>query len=233
MVDNVCFYCVNFKDENRRAKILSRFSTLGVAVHFTDPVEITDTRLTIPIIDISEEKRVWAIMLQHIDSIRHFVENNSTANFCVVCEDDVLLSKNLISDMETIQATFYLLDLDILLLGYLIPFDVPNNEHFPLQSTLGKYSFHDYPSDLWGSQMYMISRSHAIALIKRYTVEHGIETIGQLPFSPDWTLTKYGKKALISPMVAIEEGYTKTTENSQISFHQRCFLHNFRENDFI
>jgi hypothetical protein len=232
VLDHFSFYCINFKDNARRERINTRFATLDLSVNFVDPVETTDPRLQNLPIDISNEVRTWAIMLQHIDSIRHFVENTD-AEFCVVCEDDVFISKYLVSDMPEIEKAYRHLNLDILLLGYLLPYSIPNNHHFPLHHESGKYKYYGYPGDLWGAQMYMFSRSHAIQLVERYSVSHAIETFGKMPFNPDWTITKYGNKSILFPMVALEEGDTKADLHSEISFHRRCFLQNYRENEFI
>jgi hypothetical protein len=96
------------------------------------------------------------------------------------------------------------------------------------------FSYHDYPDDLWGSQMYMVSRKHGQALLDRYTIKYALETINtEIPFSPDWTLTKWGKKSIVYPMVALEEGDTKCDLDSEITYHQRCFKHNYVERIFI
>lgn len=70
--------------------------------------------------------------------------------------------------------------------------------------------------------MYLISRKHAKYLLDYYTVEHAISSIGIEPYSSDWTITKKGKKSIIYPMLAVEEGMTKTDESFQNYFHQKC-----------
>ena len=226
MVDNIGFYTVNFKDEERRNKMNSRFDYFGLKLNFVDPVGNDDSRLE----NVPEkaDKRTWSIMLQHMDSIRHFVEN-TTNDFCIVTEDDILISKDFVNDLPEIINTYTKLGLDVLLLGFLISFQIHENNHFILKDRNEKYSYYDYPNDLWGSQMYLISRSHAVKLLERYSIEHAIETIETEPFSPDWTLTKYGKKALIYPMVAVEEGNTKADLYSESQFHSNCFNTNYVE----
>ena len=109
-------------------------------------------------------------------------------------------------------------------LGYLLPFKIyDTNTSFCLKARTEKYSYYDYPDDIWGAQMYLISRKHAINLLDRYTIEHAIATIDTMPFSPDWTLTKFGKKVLIYPMIAVEEGNVKNELYGEIQFHRNCF----------
>ena len=43
----VKFYCINYKDENRRDKMQKRWDILDLDLIFVDPVETTDKRLDI------------------------------------------------------------------------------------------------------------------------------------------------------------------------------------------
>ena len=230
----VGYYCINYKDENRREKMTKRWEALNLPLYFVPPVESNDDRLTNLAIDIQNEKRTWAIMLQHLDSIRHCIENTDK-EYCVVCEDDILVSKYLKVDILEIIKTYEKLDLDVMLLGYLVPYTIHDNNHYyPLKERNHMFSYHDYPNDLWGSQMYMVSRKHGKSLLEKYTVQYAIENIKyETPFSPDWILTKWGKKAIVYPMVALEEGDTKCNLDSEISYHQKCFKHNYVERIFI
>ena len=230
----VRFYCINYKDENRREKMTRRWETLGLNLTFVAPVETTDPRLDIPTLDF--EKRTWSIMLQHLDSIRHFVEKTS-GEYCIVCEDDIVVSKHIATDLPEIVKTYNEVKLDILLMGYLVPYRITDDNHYyPLKSRNFKYSYHDYPDDLWGSQMYMFSRKHAIEILQKYTIDYAIQNLScekSKPFSPDWTITKYGEKAIIYPMVALEEGDTKCNMECEITYHQKCFHLNYVERVFL
>jgi GR25 family glycosyltransferase involved in LPS biosynthesis len=231
---NVGFYCINFKDEKRREKMMNRWEALELDLHFVPPVECSDKRLTDLEIDIANEKRTWAIMLQHLDSIRHFIENTDK-KYCVVCEDDILVSKYLKVDLVEIIQTYEKLDLDVMLLGYLVPYTIHDeNHHYPLKERNHMFSYHDYPNDLWGSQMYMVSRKHGQKLLDKYTIHYALQTIDEnTPFSPDWTLTKFGNNAIVYPMIALEEGDTKCDLDSEITFHQKCFKQNYVARVFI
>ena len=78
--------CLNFMDEERRAKMTERFNRHGISVYFVDPVYHTDPRME------GLDKRVTSNMLGHLDSIRHFYED-TTKPYAILCEDDILLSK--------------------------------------------------------------------------------------------------------------------------------------------
>jgi len=224
-------YCVNFQDENRRSKMIERFDRLKMPVNFVSPVFKSDSRL--PIDGIREEhKRTYSIMLQHVDSIQDFLNTtDESEKYCIVCEDDVLLSKRFIEKLPGICQTFSDLDLDILLLGYLSPDKVLDSIIFPLLKNEKEFTYTGYHSDLWGSQMYMVSREYAKRVVE--TFQPGYILRGDsLPYNPDWTITKCGKRALISPMLALEEGEVKNECYTQSSFHRRCFEMNFVEGEF-
>lgn len=225
-------YCVNFLDEDRRLKMETRFDRLKIPVNFVDPVFKSDLRLSIDGVQ-TEHKRTYSIMLQHIDSVQDFLNTtDESEKYCIVCEDDVLLSKRFLEKLHGICQTFSELDLDVLLLGYLSPDKVLDSNVFPLIKSDQNFLYTGYHSDLWGSQMYMISREYAKRLIETFQPSYILRT-DSLPYNPDWTITKCGKRALISPMLALEEGEVKNECYAQSSFHQRCFETNFVEGEFF
>ena len=226
-------YVVNFNDDERKTKMTTRFSSIGFSLQFVPPVYISDNRLAAVPQNLNVDKRVWSIMLQHLDSIRHFVDNSS-ANHCIVCEDDILISKSFHKELPQVIQHFDKCQLDVLLLGYLMPYRIEKNA-FNDEKALGvyeSYSFYPYYEGLWGSQMYLISRNHAKKLLEKYTVEYAMANL-EHPFSPDWTLTKDGHRALIYPMMVLEEGTTKTNHTGQNEFHQKCFETHYDSEKFF
>ena len=219
----VVFYMINFNDDDRKNRMTSRFRSLGLDLQFVNPVYDSDVRLE----NTNLYKRTSSIMLQHLDSVRHFYENTS-AEYCVVCEDDIFVSKNLARDLPEIVDTFTYLRLDVLLLGYLFPDNLHGNWHFPVLKDTEKYSYHGYPDDIWGSQMYMVSRKHAKYLLETFTIDFAMENLEKIHYNPDWTITKYGRRAAISPMLAVEEGDEKSGHDGQSDFHRICFEQNYR-----
>lgn len=232
-------YCINFNDHNRRKKMTRRFQTLNLPYHFTEPVYKTDPRLNHSDIN-KKHKRTYSIMLQHLDSLRHYLDNTSeTDQFCIVCEDDIMISNQIRESLPEILCKFVELDLDIMLLGYLWTqkIDPYSNGHFPLLSSSRNFVYTGYPDDLWGSQLYIVSRKHARYLLNNFPSEYIFKGFGDgkepLPYNPDWIITKMGRRAIISPMIAVEEGSTKTDNCGQNEFHRQCFLANYMEGRFI
>ena len=217
------FYTFSFHNPVREANMRRRFTEEGIELEFVEPVEPNDPRIQkAP----SEIRRNWAIMFNHLDMIKKFL--NSAAEFGVFCEDDIFIRKGLKTYMPEFQAQFKRRNLEILLLGYLLPFKPveirPSGHEF---SEFGlNFTFHQFPEDIWGSQMYMLSRESAQKLVDKYTQDYAEATLTDkalVHFSPDWTLTKDGRRAILYPMLAVEEGIVVTTHQGQVDFHKRCF----------
>jgi hypothetical protein len=226
-IENVLIYIVNFKDDSRRNKMTERFNKVELNINFIPPVLNDDPR--VKDIDPRLEKRTCCVMLQHMDSIKNFYEYSS-CEYCIVGEDDVLLSRYFKRDLPGVIENFKKLELDVLLLGYMFSHKIYNT-HFPIKH--GSYSYNEFPNDLWGSQMYLISRKHAKFLLDKYTIQFAIDHAGEpahadkMFFSPDWSLTKEGKRAVLIPMIALEEGNVKNNDWAQNSFHKESFEANY------
>ena len=226
-IENVLVYIVNFKDDLRRERMTERFQTVGMGINFVPPVLVEDSR--IKDLDSRLDKRTCCVMLQHMDSIKHFYMY-SDCEYCIVGEDDVLLSKYFKRDLPGVIKNFKMLELDLLLLGYMFSHKIYNT-YFPVKH--GFYSYNEYPNDIWGSQLYMISRKQAKFLLDKYTIQFAIDHLGEdaspdkMFFSPDWSLTKEGNRAVLIPMLAMEEGNVKNDDWSQNVFHKESFDANY------
>jgi len=227
----VGIYVVNFMDDERRQRITNRFKGLGLDCHFIHPVTTEDPRIKQDMIPFY--KRSWAILFQHVDSVRQFYEQ-TTFDYCIVCEDDIYISRNLKEELPKAIELFESANLDILLLSYLWPYTVhESNHHFPLKAEGNGFKLHGYPNDLWGAHMYMVSREHAKRMIDRFTKEYAETQEMPTPFCSDWQITKFGERALLVPMVGVEEGGTKTDHEGQNQFHESCFRFNYTAERFL
>ena len=211
-----------------------RFTTQNLNLQFVKPVESTDVRvLEAPL----EVRRNWAIMFNHLDMLTEFLQ--SSAEYGIFCEDDIFIRKGFSTFLPEIIQQFNRHNLEILLLGYLVPYKVveirPASEQF--REFGPNFTIHRYPDDTWGSQMYMLNRKSASQLLQTYSLEYARRTLSEsdlTPFSPDWTLTKDSEhRACIYPMLAVEEGIVMTTHQGQIDFHRRCFQAQFNSSDFV
>ena len=235
------FYCLSFNNPIRTTAMREKFATLG-EYHSSiyEGVHPTNQRISEKK-GSDSEKRVWSCMWGHLDMINDFYYNSS-AQFGIFCEDDILIHKDIIQLLPKILNDFTKMKLDVLLLGYLLPFTLDNNNNtnnsyfvdynnsFKYNSV--KYNYYTYPNDLWGTQMYVLSKSSAKHILDKYYVERGDND--DLPFSSDWTITKYGKRAMIYPMIAIEQCPTPSSSlTEQDKFHLKCHTTHFDEIIFI
>lgn len=205
-------YIVSYQNEERRKRMIHRFKTLRLdhLITFTPEVRQTDPRLS-----FMTEKRNASIMLQHLDSLRLFLETSHEC--CIVCEDDIHISKTFAEKLPAILHDFKEMKMDVMMLGYILTFSIDMNTefhqgYFPYANKqddrilMASHTYHSYPDDIWGSQMYLVSRSYASYLLDTYDcAEKNIETIHKKPYNPDWVITKPSKRVLIYPMVALEE----------------------------
>jgi hypothetical protein len=73
-----------------------------------------------------------------------------------------------------------------------------------------------------GAQMYMLTRKYAKYLLDHFPIEWKLKNINN-PWSPDWIITKNGKRAMIYPMLAVEEGETSCgCECGDKIYHRDC-----------
>jgi GR25 family glycosyltransferase involved in LPS biosynthesis len=241
MINNYDIYCLSFNNLKRRTAMENRFKQLDIKCSFYDGVDSNDPRIF-----NNNGFGAWSCMLGHIDMIKNFYEN-SEKEYGIFCEDDIFIHKDFNKLIPDIIEDFKLMELDVLLLGYLIPFkissqyngfefksmnnDLNNNSNNDL-----KYVYHNYPNDLWGAQMYMLTKKHAKYLLDNYNIEYAIRTLTDntlQPFSSDWTITKEGNRALIYPMLAVETADKKSGHQGQDIFHENCKNMNYDPNMYI
>lgn len=243
---NLPIYVISFKNPERKQRMINRFQSVGFNLIFTPEVYKDDTRIT----SLSDKEkynkidpRTWSIMLQHMDAIRDFYENTQS-DLCIVCEDDIMISKNFKEEITTIIPIFNELKLDVLMLGFLLPFKIEDyNWHFPKVysyssessnlSNVSSFNIHKYPNDVWGTQMYMISRSYAKFLLETFDITYAYNNIETYPYSCDWIITKNGNRALVYPIIALEEGVNLSDCYDQVDYHKRCFNAQYEPDRFI
>lgn len=217
-MSSVRFFCFSFQNPERKARMEARFKQLDLPYTFVEPVPIDDPRIPTN----AHEKRTDAIMWSHLDMIRAFL--NSDASHGIFCEDDIYIRRDLPDRLEELVAGYRRASLDVLLLGYLQPSPLVTAVPWFSLTPGGPATFLGYHDDLWGSQMYLMDRRWASAVLERCAAgSSGV--VG--PFSPDWTLTKWGRRALVWPMMAVEEGVVVAEVDAHRSFHARCTAANY------
>ena len=209
-------YVVSYNRPDRRDRMMQRFNTLHIdhMVTFTPEVHSSDSRLQ----TLEEsQKRNASIMLQHLDSLRLFLSTDS--DYCIVCEDDIHISKSFTEKLPTILYDVKVMKVDVMMIGYILTFQIDMNTTFHQgyfsytfndknHICMSSHTYHSYPDDIWGTQMYMISRSYAAYLLDTYSSPSLYKSLQS--YNPDWIITKPKvdsefKRSLIYPMLALEE----------------------------
>lgn len=236
-ISSIPFYVISFNNEERKNRMMKRFNKLEFSdINFIKEVYKNDERITSLSNKEKYEKidpRTWSIMLQHMDSVRDFYYNKES-DLCILCEDDIMISKDLKEELKDIIHNFYKLELDVIMLGYLLPFKIESyNTHFKELHSSSEYKYYTYPDDIWGTQMYMISKKYAKYLLDTFNINYAYDNIETNHYSSDWIITKNGNRALLYPMVAVEEGNNLSDVECQVSYHKLCYTVNFVQDKFI
>jgi hypothetical protein len=230
-LSNCQFYCLSFNNKERETNMIRRFNILNLDYRIYDGVKHDDQRLVKK--DLSDFLlREWSCCYGHLDMIYNFYYNTDK-KYGIFCEDDTHIHKDLVNIMPKILNDFNILNLDILLLGYLIPFivnkDITDAGYSLKRKTKIKpiYSYHNYPDNLSGSQMYILSRNHAKTLLDKYYDNYADNN--KTSFLSDMVVTKEGNRALISPVLAVEE----SQPHRKNYFHNLCHKQHFNSDKFI
>lgn len=216
------FYCLSYKNEERERIMNDKFVKIGIDCKVMQGASDTDPRM-----HVNKNDKAWSCMYGHLDMINDFLKTDN--EYGIFCEDDIKIHKDILNLLPQIIDNFKKLELDVLLLGYLLPF-VPNT---------GKeqFTYHDFTNDTWGTQMYMLSRKQCKYLIDNYYYGYADQSFvdpNLTPFSSDWIITKKGNRALISPPIAVENGEFETISHlGQRNYHVACFQTHYNKDVHI
>lgn len=233
MTDKCGFYCLSFQNPERKSAMENRFNKLGVDIFMHPGVTFDDERIENRDL-CNHTKRTWSFTCGHFDLIREFYFNTEK-EYGIFCEDDIYIRKDFIVQLPKIIDNFQAMNLDLLLLGYLTQYTIDENHagtylKGPKATEDHPFSYYNLPDFIWGAQMYMLSRSQAWELIVKYSPPYAdlsLTNNSMTPFNSDWTITKEGNRALLYPMIALEDGKTKYLDGGQQNYHQECHHNNY------
>jgi GR25 family glycosyltransferase involved in LPS biosynthesis len=225
----VPFYCLS-KDLRKKETMKDRFRRAGIyQVTYNPGIPVTDGRICGRGLS-KDVERVWSIMYGHLDMLRWFYYTTD-AEMAVFCEDDILIHKNFVFLFPEIKKQFHELSLDVLSIGYLCSNPIDTYINFPMlrdKTETFPYKILGYPDSLWGMQMYMVRRSYAKRILDMFETGYAEESLKceKTPFAADWTITKMSeKRALIYPLLVIEDNSCATNNEAQSDSHKRCFYY--------
>jgi GR25 family glycosyltransferase involved in LPS biosynthesis len=216
-IPNFQFYCLSFNDEDKKKSMENRFHRLGIKCKIFPGIKHNDKRVKYA--GSSFNRKHWSITYGHLDIIHDFYYNTSD-KYAVICEDDILIHQDFKEIIKKIMSDFNLLDLDILLLGYIIPYKIDCDNilsNYALKRPMridAPFKYHEYPEYLSGSHMYMITKNFAKILLDMYY--NNFAGFYNNVFMVDKTIIKTGNRALLYPMLAIENEFQKD------KYHKLC-----------
>lgn len=231
MTTECVIYCLNYANEERRQAMTEKWRAVGAHATMFAGVSVKDPRIAGRGLCAHTEK-CWSCMMGHLDMIRAYLEETGPEVGCAVfCEDDILIDADFRGRLEHVVADFVSLGLDTLLLGYLLTYPMMGTDGLVGQSCYvdvetaraTQYRYYGY-GDIWGTQMYMLSREQATRILAKYGGDYADRFLANpaehTQFSADWSITKEGRRAIVYPMLAIEDGLSKYDDDSQRVFHR-------------
>jgi GR25 family glycosyltransferase involved in LPS biosynthesis len=237
LINEKCeFYCLCYNNPVRYKSMKERFGKVGLDLNVFEGVDISDPRIANQPIDIGQ-KRLWSITYGHIEMLRLFLNTDKKYGF--FCEDDIYLRKDFADELPNIMNEFEIMNLDFLLLGHMTNFKIEWwMSQYPLKVIMDErpYRYHSYPDMHWGAHLYMVTRKHAQALIDKFGNGYADATLtdSSIPsFSPDWTVTKQGNRALMYPMMAIEDSIGDYGHAGQTEYHKSSTRLNYDPELFV
>lgn len=231
-------YCLTFRNLSKAERMRRRFEQVGLDISLVESVAASHPTLA-P--DHWQKERIkkenkwselaWSCMAGHMKILKKFLYSGD--EICIVVEDDVMIRRDFAEELPCVVANFQRLDLDILMLGYLRPETISRVEAtMPIISQ--PYTYHSFEFNVYGTQMYMIRRRHAQWAVDTFEDPvHQWKTLIDPHYSisnnADWTITKSGRRALIYPMLAVEEkgGGKAYRDDTQTQWHDLCHNANY------
>lgn len=209
-------YVLSYNDKEREVKMIKRLTEVGITANICSFSQN----------DSQVNDRNVSCFINHLAMMEQFY-HHSKKEYGVFIENDIYLKKTLGKNMLEACNAMQTLNLDVLLIGYLINkkpevFDCEQIYNDKLGNT-----YYQYGTELWGTQGYILSKKQAKYYIDKYTT-HYIKNCDET-ISADWIFTKQGNRALMYPPLVVEEGIISDKEHQgQINFHKSCkeFLYN-------
>lgn len=238
------FHCLCYNNPERKRDMTERFDKIGVNLNVYDGVQHNDPRLVGRSIE-PNIVRLWSVTYGHLDIIQKFYDSGKKYGF--FCEDDIYINTDLPNVLPNIKTDFDAMDLDILLLGYMTTFKIEEWQwgHTRKQPLVPEpnidvpYKYHNYHDNLWGVHLYMLSRRGAKNVLDKFAGGYADQSLVDAtlsPFSPDWTISKVGNRALIYPMYGVEngqDGYEHYKNTGQHDYHLQSHKWNFIPEKFV
>lgn len=237
------FYCLTYRSVVKRLRMQKRFHTLGMQVKFWEGSHAWDPECAPDPHEWQHAQRnqnwdphAWSVLHGHLFVMHDFLKNQTQEYLCVM-EDDIQIRRDFPYEIPVIQAQFQKMNLDVCMLGYLTPF-VLTSIHTEYACKTTPYVYMEYPDNVYGTQMYVMRRSHVQSLVHT----HGLystwrsKALSEQRIQPaDWIITKQGVRACVYPLMAVEEsgGGAAYGDTEQTQFHALCHETNYDKHLYV
>lgn len=228
MTETIGYYCLSYK-HRRKAEIEKVLAKFGITSSIHSGVLHDDPRLKVLDHGNDKLKRAWSMCYGQLDMIAEFYASGKA--FGIFMEDDIIIRNDFMKQLPTILQNVKILELDVLMMGYLCENEIDGYCNFPTIFTSGPFKYLRYPDNTWGCQMYLLTRLHAKTLLDKYYHGYAERTLTDSSlthFSSDWTVTKEGKRALLYPLMAIEKFEERYENGDQMRAHTNCYKFSYR-----
>jgi len=223
-------YCIAFDNSERKKSMQHRFTSASVEATFFEPIDKTGDIVAKYIENLPNKITHIcggaSLTASSIAILKDFL--NSDKSYGIICEDDIHIRKSFNTDIIEIINFVDKLDKcpDVILLGYLLSF-TPNWNSRSINNTFTYQT--DYPHDVWGTQMYMFSKAGATRMLELYDKPYDELCKNFGSYGADWLFTKTPTRALIYPMLAVEDNSKEYEHYGQNVFHKSCHAYNFND----
>jgi hypothetical protein len=180
---------------------------------------------------------MWSATYGHLDMIQLFLNTNK--RYGIFCENDVNIHRNLVEELPAVMETVDRTNTHVMLLGYMTTAKIGGwMQGYSVIHAEPSRTYLTYPNEQWGVHMYMLSRAGAMCIIDLFAKGYAELTIGnsQVAFSPDWTISKIERRALVYPMLAVEDGedgMEHYQHEGQHAFHRDTHIANYIPEMFL
>lgn len=222
-LSNCQFYCLSYYKKNEE-NMKERFRKLNINCKFYSGVDHNNEKIKNNRFNKLKKKQL-SMMYGHLNIFKDFY-NDKNFKYAIICEDDIMIHDDIKNILKKVIIDFNLLNLDLLLLSYMIPYKISLNGFGVFTPKINMhpdsiYKYYNYPYYLFGTQMYMITKEYAKYILD----EHYLTNYSRMfSFSLDNILIHAGNKALIYPMLAIEN------EEQKDPYHKLCHKIHYNKN---
>lgn len=216
-------YCINLKKSvDRRNRMETRLKNCNL---FDKTTFITGVSRDSSLIDyyhqyakpeysnLTKWKSEMGCIASHLKAIRTFLEDEERPEECLICEDDIMFRNNFVEEYNKVRSNF-LPDTSFVALSYMIC--SWNGFIWSGKDPTKKNICTVNEKEIWGLQLYWISREYAIEVLTKYDkpyINNGI-----YPHVSE-VIVRDPRGFIAYPVLAIEECLDSERDPGDMPFH--------------